>query len=148
MTQSELQIITLIVVAVGAGIVASLGIKKRLDHYWSRGCSGAEWRRQFPQATKESIREFLECFVEGFAFDNKKRLKFTPNDKIMEVYRALYPTEGWPDALELETFAINLEKKYRFDLASVFTEELTLGQIFKMATSEIPTRQIHRPDGR
>ncbi|TGU72436.1 hypothetical protein E4633_09025 [Geomonas terrae] len=140
MTQTELQIIILIVVAIGASIFANLDTKKQLENFWSRGCSGAEWRRQFPQATKESIREFLECFVEGFAFDNKERLKFTPNDKIMEIYRALYPTEGWPDALELETFAINLEKKYRFDLAGVFTEELTLGQIFKMATSANPNQ--------
>lgn len=133
MTQTEFQIIALIVVAVGVGTVANLSTKRRMEHYWSRNCSGPEWRKEFPEATKESIREFLECFVDGFAFNSKNRLKFNPNDKVMEVYRALYPTEGWPDALELETFAINLEKKYHLDLASAFTADLTLGQIFRMA---------------
>jgi hypothetical protein len=134
MTQTQIQTLMLILVAVGAGVVTSLGSKRRLDQYWTRNCTGSEWRKQFPQASKDAIREFLQCFVKGFAFNSKKRLKFNPDDKIMDVYRALYPTEGWPDALELETFSIYLEKKYRLDLASVFNEDLTLGQIFKMTT--------------
>ena len=84
--------------------------------------------------SKEAIREFLEFFVKGFAFSSKNRLKFNPDDKIMDIYRALYPTEGWPDGLELETFSISLEKKYRLDLASVINDDLTLGQLFQMIT--------------
>ena len=143
MTQTKLQILTLILVAVGAGIAASVSGKRRLNQYWTRNCTGSEWRKQFPQASKDSIREFLECFVKGFAFSSKNQLKFKPDDKIMDVYRALYPTKGWPDALELETFSIHLEKKYRFDLASVFTEKLTLGQIFNMVAEQNPIQDKH-----
>ena len=145
MTQTKLQILALILVAVSAGVFACLGDKRRVSQYWTRNCTGSEWRKQFPQASKDAIREFLQCFVEGFAFSSKNRLKFNPDDKIMDVYRALYPNEGWPDALELETFSIYLEKKYRLDLASVFNDDLTLGQIFKM-TTEANLNQSARPD--
>lgn len=136
MTQTQIQILMMILVAVGAGVFAYSGDNSRISQYWTRNCTGSEWRKQFPQASKDAIREFLECFIKGFAFSSKNRLKFNPDDKIMDVYRALYPNEGWPDALELETFSIYLEKKYRLDLASIFNDELTLGQIFKMTTEE------------
>lgn len=134
MTQTQIQIFMMILVALVAGVFACSGGKRRINQYWARNCTGSEWRKQFPQANKDAIREFLECFIKGFAFSSKNRLKFNPNDKIMDVYRALYPAEGWPDALELETFSILLEKKYRLDLASVINDDLTLGQLFQMTT--------------
>ena len=106
--------------------------RKRLSSYWKRSCTGAEWRNCFPGEPKDAIREFLQAFVDGFAFSNKKRLKFSPNDKVMDVYRALYPSTGWADALELETFAINLEEKYGLDLTWVEDHEITLGRLFEM----------------
>ncbi|MSN26661.1 MAG: hypothetical protein GJV46_12425 [Geobacter sp.] len=142
MTQTKIQIFMMILVALGACVFACSGGKRRINQYWTRNCTGGEWRKQFPQASKDAIREFLECFVRGFAFSSKKRLKFNPNDKIMDVYRALYPAEGWPDVLELETFSILLEKKYRLGLASVINDDLTLGQLFQMTieTKSQPVR--------
>ena len=106
--------------------------KRRLQRYWDRICTGAEWRRRFPNSPKEEIRRFLEAFIDGFAFKSNQRLKFAPDDKVMDVYRALYPSKGWPDALELETFAKNLHGGYGFDLSQVHDENVTLGQIFEM----------------
>ncbi len=131
-----------ILVAIGAGITVILSSKKRLNRYWNRGCAGADWRKKFPNATNAAIQEFLQCFIDGFAFSIKNKLKFRPDDKIMDVYRALYPTKGWPDALELETFSINLQRKYGLDLAKVFTDDLTLGQIFKMTTEANPNQAL------
>lgn len=87
----------------------------------------------FPNASNGEIREFLEAFVNAFAFNSKKRLKFEPDDKVVDVCKALYP-DHWAnfggDALELETFVGILEDKYHFDLVKNWKEDLTLGQIF------------------
>lgn len=153
MTESHLQ--TIIVLLVGIVVLVFTFVKhapiaterkRRLDQYWIRACSGSAWRKNFPDESKDSIREFLECFVNSFAFSSKKRFKFTPHDKIMDVYCALYPSLDWGgDALELETFSINLEQRYKLNLAEVITDDLTLGQLFLMATGANPN-QKNAPD--
>jgi propanediol dehydratase small subunit len=126
-------ILLVIVLAVmAAAIPNERESKRRLQRYWDRVCTGAKWRRRFPNIPKEEIRRFLEAFIDGFAFKSNQRLKFAPDDKVMDIYRALYPTKDWPDALELETFANNLHRTYGFDLSQVHDENATLGQIFEM----------------
>ncbi len=105
----------------------------------SRSCQGAGWRRAFPDATKQDIRSFLSVFVEAFAFHDQHRLKFNPNDGILDVYRSLYPQKWLPDALELETLAASVEKKYGVEFAKVWNETLTLGQLF----SHVQVRGVH-----
>lgn len=148
MTESNLKIIFLLIVGLLSLIYWVRTIrplekegKKRLEKYWSRSCTGSEWRKTFPNASKDSIRDFLESFVDGFAFSSKKRLKFSPDDKIMDVYSSLYPAAGLPDALELETFSIHLEQDYHINLADVLTDDLTLGQLFSMATESNPNKE-------
>jgi len=99
----------------------------------------------FPNESKDTIREFLEAFVDGFAFKRNERLKFRPNDKVMDVYRALYPTDFGGDSLELETFSANLEDKFNFDLSLVTNNEVTLGELFKMITN--PNQSTHSITG-
>jgi len=106
--------------------------KQRLQRYWSRNCTGSQWRTQFPEVPKETIREFLDAFVDGFAFSSKRRLKFNPDDKVMDIYQAIYPPGSTMDMMELETFAMNLEEKYGFDLSKVDYDEITLGSLFEM----------------
>jgi len=132
----DIVVIAIIVVIVATVMIFSLPAeresKRRLQHYWNRICTGKEWRRKYPNATKDEIRRFLATFVDGFAFKSSQRLKFGPNDKVMDIYRALYPSTGWPDALEVETFARNLKREYSFDLAKVEDPDVTLGQLFMM----------------
>jgi len=106
--------------------------KRRLQRYWDRICTGREWRRRFPNTPQKEIRQFLQAFVEGFAFKDKDRLRFSPDDKIMDVYRALYPSKGGADSLEIETFAMLLKEEYRFDLALVHDPDVTLGKLFEL----------------
>jgi|GEM_PF-1838131 len=112
--------------------------KRRLQRYWDRLCTGKEWRRRFPHAPKDEIRRYLQIFVDGFAFKDKDRLKFSPDDKVMDIYRALYPSDGWPDVLEVETFAMFLQNEYSFDLAQVQDSEVTLGTLFEMIQKAKP----------
>ena len=84
----------------------------------------------FPQASKGEIRKFLSLFVEAFAFKDSQKLLLTPDDEILSIYRALYPSRWMPDALELETLADDLMRQYGLSLQAVWHEQLTLGQLF------------------
>jgi propanediol dehydratase small subunit len=116
--------------------------RRRLRQYWTRRCMGRQWRSRFTDVPKKEIRRFLDTFVDGFGFKSQNRLKFSPDDRVMDIYRALYPSEGWPDAMELETFAINLEENYGIDLAKIEDHGITLGALFQMTRNP-----NHTPDG-
>ncbi len=114
------------VVAISAFFVDGLPASIR-----ERRCQGAAWRRAFPDAPKQAIREFLSVFVDAFSFRTSDRLKFCPEDKIIDVYRSVYPKRWLPDELELETFAKDLEKRFGFRLESIWCDQLTLEDVFR-----------------
>ena len=96
----------------------------------NRTCQGRGWRRSFPDARIKDIRDFLLLFMQAFAFSGDDKLKLNPDDKILEIYKALYPSKWMPDALEFETLAKNLWRKYSVDLGTIWKDELTLGDLF------------------
>jgi propanediol dehydratase small subunit len=98
--------------------------------YRSRKCEGAQWRKEFPQAPKDEIREFLLLFTSAFAFRDSEKLKFSPNDRVWEIYRELYPSRWIADAMELETLTDDLNAKHGIVLGAIWSEKLTLGDIF------------------
>ena len=102
--------------------------------YRARGCQGRIWKERFPQAKKEEIREFLDAFCDGFAISSKLKLRFCPDDKMMDVYRKLYPVEGMADALEFETFFMLLEEKYERVIPEKIESHWSLGQLFASLT--------------
>lgn len=132
----------LIVLVIGLliGLPVAIRSRRALRIYWDRACTGRDWRRAFPEAEKDDIRQYLQLFVDAFAFRDSHRLKFRPSDKIIDIYRALYPTKGWPDSLEVETFAMMVEKTYHLDLVKEWNPEMTLGEVFRMTrTRGMPT---------
>jgi len=102
------------------------------EPFRSRPCQGGAWRCAFPEASSESIREFLGAFTSSFALRQCQNLVFSPHDPIFAVYRAMYPKEGWVDGLELETFALATEKVYGVKLQNVWSEQLTFGELFHL----------------
>ncbi len=123
-----------------------LSLLTRLRAWWSslgfppapfrqRPCQGAAWRETFPQAPKQDIRDVLELFVRAFAFRSSSRFSFAPDDTILSVYRALYPSRWTPDALEIETLSKLVARRYGIRLAEVWRSDLTLGELFALATS-------------
>jgi len=96
-----------------------------------RTCQGRAWRREFPKASKAQIRAFLQIFASAFGFDKTDSLRFSPHDSVLSVYRALYPLKWTPDALELETFAQMLEKRYGLRLEETGSATVTLGALFR-----------------
>ena len=107
------------------------------EPYRSRACQGTAWRRSFPAASKEEIREFLSTFAESFAFRDSQKLQVQPQDEILAIYRALYPSTGGIDALELETLAQRIDKQYKVDLRHIWHEKLTLGQLFERCRNHL-----------
>ncbi len=116
---------------------------RRLKFYWLRGCSGRQWKTLFPEASSAEIREFLEIFRKAFDFSQKRRLSFRPDDKVLDIYRTVYPYP-YPDFLadiegfELAGFCMDIQDKYSIDLTSA-SPELTLGQIFAMTRKGKPS---------
>lgn len=95
-----------------------------------RSCQGKLWKNAFPSSTKEELRDFLYFFTAAFAFSNKDVLRFSPNDTILHIYRALYPSKWTSDALEVETLAKDFESKYGVHFEDIWHDELSLGELF------------------
>lgn len=122
---------TLLVAAIAAIIAwAALFGGKLPVPFGARSCQGRNWRRLFPDASKDEIRQFLSTFTESFAFRDREKLKLNPNDQLLDVYRALYPHKWQADAMEFEMLSEALESKYGVTFNSVWREDLTLGQLF------------------
>jgi len=99
---------------------------------------GIRWRRRFPESPKTEIREFLSTLVDAFGFRQSRRCCFSPDDKLMDVYRALYPPGSIADNMELETFSLKLEKRYGIDFLALWREDITLGELY----AQIKTRAV------
>ena len=94
---------------------------------------GTQWRRRYPRASKTEIREFLAVFIGAFGFRQSRRLYFAPDDRVLDVYRTLYPPK-WSvsDSMELETLATDLERTYGVDVFALWREDITLGDLFAL----------------
>ena len=87
--------------SVVAIVIVSILYPRTIQEYWRRSCMGRAWKRTFPQASKDEVRQFLYMFVDAFALPQRRALQFSPTDRVLAIYRGLYPLKGWPDALEL-----------------------------------------------
>lgn len=126
----------LIVAGLLGGLIGEIQSRKALAPYWSRICTGIRWRRRFPDSAAPEIREFLNIFVAAFGFGRRRRSCFLPDDKVMDVYRALYPSGSLVDSLELEDLARCLKKRYRIDFAVDWRGDITLGELYEQTRAQ------------
>jgi|GEM_PF-1669006 len=119
--------------AVAFSALVMLKRRRNLREYWLRRCLGAEWKRQFPDASSEEIRRFLALFADAFLFRSRQRLKFSPSDRVMDIYHAVCPGPLMADSMELETLVGSLREEYGVDLLASWKEDVTLGDIFRLA---------------
>ena len=91
---------------------------------------GKRWKDQFPNSRKEDIRDFLILFTDSFAFSSDDKLKFEPQDKLLDIYRDLYPSKWSADSLEFETLTDELNNKYKVKLNEIWHDNLTLGELY------------------
>jgi hypothetical protein len=121
--------------------VASLENQAHINRIWGFILAAQKLTEELPNfKTIICLRTEVWSILEGDKYgqrdqvDHVRRLirRLDPSDKVMDIYRTLYPTPGWADSLEIETFSINLEKLYGFDASTVTNEEVTLGELFRM----------------
>lgn len=130
-------LLTIAIIALLISLPTWVRRRRALGLYWDRACMGIRWRRRFPDSPKVEIREFLTMFVEAFGFGNKRRTRFSPDDRVMDVYRADYPPGILADSMELETLGLNLEKRYGIDFEAVWHEDITLGELYERTRTRI-----------
>ena len=100
--------------------------------YRSRLCQGRAWKTTFPEKSKHEIREFLLIFTDAFAFRQSQKLQINPSDSVLDLYKTFYPTNYFGiDNLELETFEIELERKYKINFRAIWSEKLTFGHLYE-----------------
>ena len=71
--------------------------------------------------------------MSAFAYNERDKLKFAPSDALLDIYRAQYPSRWTADAMELETLALELARSHNLDLAALWQDKLTLGDLFAQA---------------
>ena len=118
-------------VALAGSLAMAFRNRSVMSPYWQRPCAGIYWRRRFPGAPKPEIREFLDLFVEAFGFRRTRRRCFSPDDRVVDIHRALHPPGDEFDSLELETFCEMLEERYGVDVGKFGREDITLGEIYE-----------------
>src|SRR5262249_54029438 len=118
-----------------AVVVCAIAIKierqrrNALQRYWERKCTGSLWKLRFPESSSAAIRAFLDMFTTAFMLPGRE-FQFSPDDKVLEIYRALYPHRALPDALELESLANRVAEQYGVDLKSKWRDNMTLGELY------------------
>ena len=126
---------TIVVVCILAalGVVGWFFENRRMRVFWTRACAGGQWRGRFPKASKMEIREFLRLFGRAFGFRSSRLLCFRPDDRVMDVYRTVYPPQ-WTlaDSMELECFAKDVERHCGVDLFRLWRDDITLGELFAL----------------
>jgi propanediol dehydratase small subunit len=60
----------------------------------------------------------------------KTALRFQPDDRVMDVYRAINPPGAGADSLELKMLAMLVERSYGRAFEPVWRQDLTLGPLF------------------
>ncbi|MBN2210598.1 MAG: hypothetical protein JW709_04305 [Sedimentisphaerales bacterium] len=125
-------ILFVFVIPIGFVILGVIIEHQRMQYYWRRGCMGRAWRRAFPVADKDMIRSFLSVFIDAFGFKKKHRLCFSPTDRIVDIYKIANPPcfSLGTDGLELETYALAIEKRFNIDIFSCWHNTLTFGELF------------------
>lgn len=138
MTKSILIIGLLNIGLVIAVIVRGTSVeRRRMMLHWQRACTGRLWRKRFPAASKPEIRQFLDVFIESFGFAVRQRLCFAPDDRVMDVYRALDPHRFLSDGMELETLVRDLQRRYRVEIHGSWRDDITLGDLFSRTRPDI-----------
>ncbi|HXS52164.1 MAG TPA: hypothetical protein VN782_06495 [Usitatibacter sp.] len=98
--------------------------------YHGRPCQGRQWRREFPEARNREVDAFLGKLAQALSYPPRDKLKLRPDDAVYQVYRARCRL-GWTGARERDRLCQLMEKRYHVVLDDLWTETLTLGELFE-----------------
>ena len=105
--------------------------------YQDRNSQEAAWRQRCGEKMDDADA-VLTMLCEAFEFNPDDRYKFSPDDKVTDIYGACYPPgKGcWSgDSMEIESLMMDLEKQYRIDVEE-WHSDISLGEIVELATEK------------
>ena len=88
------------------------------QQYRERESTKSIWTQRYSQSEIPIIERVLHLFCTSFGFwenDKKDWFKFLPEEKLFDIYEAIYPPQKfWPrfDGLEFEELVEGLEKDF------------------------------------
>ena len=109
------------------------------------------WKQICPDGTIDKADALLLIMCEAFGFNPDDRYRFSPTDRLVDVYRACYPRwKFWSvgDNMEIESLMLELSRKLAVDEED-WSTDITLGEIVEMMQSpleEEPRGGIIRAD--
>ena len=119
-----------------------IGMKNRdlPEPFFSRVSDHKRWQDTFGDDFTLADR-VLCIFCDAFMFDETERYKFEPDDTVMAVYRAVYPSRWTPDSLEHPFMIDALEKEFDFRFNPTKLEKIAS---FSQIVTEIKDAQQGR----
>lgn len=111
----------------------SFGARLAPARYRNRGSQEAVWRDRYSGASLEVADRVLCAVCDAFRFAAKDRFLFAPDDRLMDIYRAVYPRwRIWllqfGDEMELESLLLDLDRDFGLDEFPL-DKETTIGHI-------------------
>jgi len=101
--------------------------------YRKRGSQEAVWTDRHPGTSLDVAERVLHLVCDAFRFAAKDRFLFAPDDKVAEIYGAVYPRRGisllqFADEMELESLLLDLDREFALDEFPL-DKETTIGRI-------------------
>lgn len=94
------------------------------------------WQEKYPSKTDSDFIQFLTTFVESFFGDTEYLHLFSPDDISMRIYLSKYSIWDLSDDMEYEEWIMRLENEYNIEIEEEWENEITLGEIFELVTSQ------------
>jgi hypothetical protein len=137
----EMGLVVVIGLAV-MGIVCAFLLPRLAPNFGTRGCQGREWKHRFPGTSKHEIRAFIKLLSDFLGITKTDRLKFGPNDTVLDVYRAVSYGKLGADDLQLVEIHLAVEEQTGPLPEGTSIAEMTLGDLFEHMQRNA-NKQIH-----
>ncbi|MYN45390.1 hypothetical protein GTP23_10045 [Pseudoduganella sp. FT93W] len=133
------------VIAAAVTAVIALAIASKMAtalprRYRARNCQSSAWLQAFPDTRLQDVREFLLLCTQSFSFKGRQKLLFGPGDRLQEIYRS-QSRHRRGNRQPFDTLESELLARYGVELAPLWSEHLTLGDLY----AQVKLHQGGRP---
>ena len=129
-------VVLIVIVSVIITTIGNIRRSRRLRVFRERPDSLSIWQARFPAHCHADFTAFFKFFTQSFSLSSKYERVFTPDDRVMDIYRVKHPPGTAVDDLEMEALALDLKRCYRVELDLVWQNELTLGELFEFMQTQ------------